>query len=536
MLCERLGALKSTRYNFDNQWQEARDLLWPDTAGFTDRESPGEKTNLQIFDIDPAFALERGAAVLETFLTPRTQRWHRTRASDPKLNEFPRVKEWFESLDDQLFMMRNNPRARFDNNMHEGWKSLLMTGNACTYVYTQPNGNIGYRNIHIGSAWIDCDYDGTIDTVFYEYMLSAKAAVQRWGADAPKVARDCVGKNPYKEHRYLHVVMPNDRYVIGSKVVERARFVAWELCTDDKTVLEVSGYHEMPYIWSRYTVMPGEKYGRGPAMLCLPDIKTLNEMEKTFLRSGQKVADPPLLTVDDGELGRGEKRISLRAGGITVGGLDSQGRPMVSPLVTGARLDITHEMQQERRQRIRSAFFLDIWEILAQDRVQMTATEFLGRLREKGQLLSPVVGRQQSEKLGPLIEREIAMLQRMGRVDDLPPELLEAQGEYEIVYESDATRMQQAQQVEAFPRLFESLGPLFQANPSLLSIFKSYETITKSFEVLGGSSRLYATKAEWEKIQQALAQAEQEATLERQAPIAAQTLKDLAAARNARAA
>ncbi len=58
-------------------------------------------------------------------------------------------------------------------------------------------------------------------------------------------------------------------------------------------------------MWSRYTLNPSEINGRGPAMLVLPDIQTLQEMEKVFMRSGHKVADPPILAADDG-VGRGK--------------------------------------------------------------------------------------------------------------------------------------------------------------------------------------------------------------------------------------
>jgi len=34
----------------------------------------------------------------------------------------------------------------------------------------------------------------------------------------------------------------------------------------------------------------------------LPDIKMLNEMNKTIIRAGQRVVDPPLMVSDDGAL------------------------------------------------------------------------------------------------------------------------------------------------------------------------------------------------------------------------------------------
>ena len=65
------------------------------------------------------------------------------------------------------------------------------------------------------------------------------------------------------------------------------------------------------------------------------NIQTLQEMEKVFLRSGHKVADPPLLVSDDGVMGRGSKRIRVNPGGMNVGGLDAQGFAPFGKVVQG---------------------------------------------------------------------------------------------------------------------------------------------------------------------------------------------------------
>ena len=58
-----------------------------------------------------------------------------------------------------------------------------------------------------------------------------------------------------------------------------------------------------------------------------------------------------------------------------------------------------------RREAIRS------WSVTGSERgawpPQMTATEVIERTNEKGILLAPTIGRQQSEYLGPMIEREL---------------------------------------------------------------------------------------------------------------------------------
>lgn len=531
-LIARQLALKSARNNFDQQWEEVKRVMWPDGGAFTTELSPGVKTNLEIFDMSPALALERGSAALETYLTPRTQQWHRLIPSVPELAKIARVKQFFEQATNLLFQNRNAPRAKFWGQIHEAWKSQLAWGNAAMYVSPLPAGGISYTYTHIGSAWMDTGPDGIPDTIFREYPLTARNALARWGDAAPQCAKDAVaGNKPDAEHKYLHAVCPNPEWDPNSKLIEHARFCAYEIGIEGKVILERGGYHELPYMWSRYTVTPGEKYGRGPGMLVLPDVKTLQEMKRIFLRTGQKAADPPLLTVNDGVLGRGDSKIRLASGRITPGGLDAQGRALVAPLVSGARWDLSVEMMQEIKAIIREAFLVDMFEILVQPRVEMTATEVLERGREKGQLLAPVIGRQQSELLGPMIDREIKILQRQGKMPQLPPELVEAQGEYEIEYESDATRMQKASEVTALVRTLEAGALFFQANPSLLEIWDQPQTLRTMYEVLGGSSMNLRSPEDFDRVMKAAAQAAAERQMVEDLPPTAKGVRDIATAR-----
>jgi hypothetical protein len=53
----------------------------------------------------------------------------------------------------------------------------------------------------------------------------------------------------------------------------------------------------------------------------------------------------------------------------------------------------------------------------------MTATEVLKRSQEKSMLLTPLVARQQNESLSPMIERELDILIRKGKLPPIPEEV-----------------------------------------------------------------------------------------------------------------
>ena len=95
----------------------------------------------------------------------------------------------------------------------------------------------------------------------------------------------------------------------------------------------------------------------------------------------------------------------------------------------------------------------------------MTATEILQRQEEKMRLLGPMVGRLQTEFLGPLIDRVFAIMMRRQAIAEAPPEI--QGGPLKVEYVSPVARAQKAQQIFNFSRFLEQMIPLAQLKPEI---------------------------------------------------------------------
>ncbi len=152
-------------------------------------------------------------------------------------------------------------------------------------------------------------------------------------------------------------------------------------------------------------------------------------------------------------------------------------------------------------------------------------------VQEKGQLIAPQVGRQQSELFGPEIQRLIAILFRQGLLPPMPPALLEAGGQYKIEYRSPATQYQRASELLGIQRTIEMLEPFVAAgHPEVLDVFKPEEIARLSADIQGVPAQVLRTPEEYEELlqahQQAMAQQQQGAA----AALGAKALKDGAGA------
>ena len=175
---------------------------------------------------------------------------------------------------------------------------------------------------------------------------------------------------------------------------------------------------------------------------------------------------------------------------------------MIVPLLTGGKIDVTYEMMQQTRVNIRSAMLLDVFEALIQN-PQMTATQVLQLLEERGVITAPIVGRLQSELLGPTIHREIGLAIRMGLVPPAPPELVEARGDYRIEYTSPATRAQRSGELVGITRTIEIAAPWINSDPRYLEVLDGEQVIRLSAEVNGVPAKVVRTPEQFAKIMEA---------------------------------
>lgn len=499
------------RYVFDNHWQDIKKVVWPNSLDIIERGVPGRKMMQNVFDNTAPAALEKFAAIMMALLTPQNQMWHHIRASLHELNRVPRVKEWFESANRTINQMRNSSRAAYYTNKHEGYKSLGAYGNDCLFLDERPEGGFRYKFCHVAQVHIEVDHRNIPDTIYYKFPMSAYAAKLKWGNKISEKMKTVMDEDPFKRFDILHYVAPRKGRDPQRRDFRGMKFQSLYIVLDEKHLIEEGGFHENPYMFSRYTVNPDEMYGRSPAMYALPTIRMVNEMQKVFIRSGHKAVDPPILTQHDGVLGQGARRIRLWPGAVNYGTVNSAGQELMKPFHTGARLDLTADMVNAEREVIKDAFLVTLFQILV-DRPQQTATEALIRAQEKGQLLMPTIGRQQSEMLGPQIERELNIAQRQGLLEPMPPELIEAEGEYEIEYDTPAVQFQRSGELVAIQQVVETVRPFAESDPEFFSeVFVPEEVARIAVEARNAPLAILRPPEELAERREQAAQAQQQA-------------------------
>lgn len=535
--------LRGMRSNWDNLWQEVADRIWPQMADFVMQRTAGEKRTEKIFDSTAPLALDRGSAAFYSLIVPDSQLWHGLALGrDQGLMENVAIKAWLDDIRKVLFSMRRSPRSNFASQAQECIKSLLGFGTLAMFTEDVPGRGIRYKSIHLAEIDVSENKDGQIDTMYRRFEYTARQAVEEFGIEnlPDKIKEKFEKKDENSKFEFIHYVAPNDQYD-SSRRFANQRFKSCYVSVEGKGVVEEGGYRRFPYHVSRYATNPREVYGRGPAIVLLPDIKMLNEQEKTRLRAGHLAVDPPLLLFEDGSL----QGFQMRPRALNYGGVDEQGRQLVVPLQTGANLPWATELLEERRKLINEGFWLTLFQILVEN-PKMTATEAMLRAQEKGQLLAPPVRRQETEWLGPMVRREIDIATEMGRIPPPPPEVLEMLpmdfdpetgfGEIDLAevldieYTNPLARLIRSEDSIAILRTFEQLAPMAEIDPTVYDEFHPQRVAAELCEINGVPAKVRRTEKEKKQLADAKAQQAQLANTLEAAPVAASAAKDLAQA------
>lgn len=523
-IIREVDSLYNARTNFATQWQEVADRCWPERSRFITMDHvQGEKRTDHLFDATAMLALPKFAAAIDSMITPRTRRWHKLAVPDEALAEEHEVKLWLDEANESLWRARYSPKANFAGQQSEVYMSIGAFGSGIMFVDDVLGVGIRYKSCHLGEIYYAENWYGKVDKVYRRFKMTARQMKQAFGeACGPKVAAS-LERNPEGEFSVVHCVKPNEN--AGGMSRGRMAYSSAYVCEDDKNVLSEGGYRTMPYIIYRHITTPGEVYGRGPAMSVLPAIKTANEMSKTLIRAGHLMTRPPLLLTSDGAL----NAFSLRPDALNFGMLDPQGNEMVKPLNIQADVRFGDALLGREREVINDAFLINLFQILV-DQPNMTATEAMIRAQEKGQLLTPTMGRHQSESLGPMIERELDILAHAGILPPMPDALIEAGGELVIEYTGELNRIQRAEDGVAILRTFEQLAPIAQIDPGVYDIFDTQVVARELSNINGVPQKALRSKEAMAQLDENKQQQQQAAQMLQAAPVVSSSIKDLMAA------
>lgn len=515
--------LKGVRYNWEKEWQDIRYLVRPTGQDASRTPYSGEQDrSIQIYDGTAPAALEEAAASLHSAVVNPVDKWFGLTTDDPELNDEPEVLEWLEEVSDAIYAVYSNQDTNFDQTMHETCLDLLSFGTAIpSQEWSERIKNPIFKCHPTASCWLEEDAEGRINRLHRVRKYTITQLADWFGVEAlsPDMRKELMEK-PLAEHELLHMVYERtdrDRDRIDSGNMLYAS--CWIECKE-KWILKEKGYKSFPYHPTRWAKMSHEPYGRSPAHECLPDIRMLNALDRLILKAASKAVDPPLVVSDVGVI----LPINTHPGALII---KESGTESPEPLASNAQFEVSLEITNQKREHIRRCFFAD-WFRMEKQNIEMTATEVMDRREEKLRLIAPMLGRQQSELLGPMIMRTYELLVDHGRIRPFP---LEGSTKLKIEYLSSAAKAQTGVKAIAMNRYIQELVPIAQVDPTVFDSI-DFSKFAKELAIQRGvTRRIFRSPEEIQEIQQQRKDASAHQQMADVAKPASEAIKNIAAAR-----
>lgn len=464
-LKSRYDTLKSAteRSNFETQWQQIGEVVSPRKIDFVGIRTPGEKRMSQVYDPTGIISNELLAAGLHGMATNPAMKWFSLRLVSAKIfnqdgsttdiNEIPPIQKWLAHVEEVMWQRVYQPGTNFTTALHETYLDLGAFGTAIMFVGQRDDGGLLFESRPLSECVIDENVDGKVDTVYRKTTYTVRQMIQMTKQEGWKVSDKVM--DLFKAEKFdetvvvIHAVYPRSDRDVKKKNTENMPFASCYFEHDTGHLLRESGFPEFPYLVARWSKYAGEKYGRGPGMTALPDIRMLQAMSLTYIKTVQKNADPPIALSSDGLVGA----VRTIPGGVTYfRGNPSEGMMQFPTSVQG--LGHMAEFMEQVRNRIRNCFFVDVLQMVGD--AEMTATEVMQRTAERMRLLGPLVGRLESELLGPMVDRIFGILMRMKLLPE-PPKEIQGQ-EFTVEYVSPVATAQKQQAINGIMQAMQVIS------------------------------------------------------------------------------
>ena len=514
-ILSRWRGLKGGRDLWSQHWEDLARVQLPRRLGFVTAVIEGDRRTEDLYD---GTAIQASRSLANQFggrLRPEGESWFFLRTAEDADMRDDEAKEWLADTEQRLRDAFDNPVARFRQASGETDHDLVVFGTAIMGTFEQVGRRaLLFQSCHLKDAIPVWGENGNLEGMFRSRMLTLRQAEARFGREKlSEATRNRFGQGDKaldEKIEFLFAVLPRKEGKPGARLARNMPIADIVIEVEASHEVQVSGYHEMPYIVPRWDTSSGEDYGRSPGMVALPDSNTAQAMGETMLVAGQRAADPPILVPSDAFIDA-PNTFPGGLGHYEADAIRDLGFDPFKVLDVGRNFPLSRDMQQDTRDMIRSAFLRDRFNLPLPGEADMTATEVNARLREFIDEMGPVFGRLEADYTAPMVERAFKLVLRAGGFKPVPPSLQGRSVVFE--YESPVKRIRdQAQSVvdDQWVQRHVDLAIATQ-RPEILDRvdFDGYSRI--SAEGLGVSKGVQNGDGRVDQMRQARAQALQEA-------------------------
>ena len=546
--------LYNERQSFIAHWRDCCNFIVPRRGKFwiTDVDR-GDRRNQHIIDTTPTLCLRTLKSGMMSGISSPARPWFRLTIQDPDLREREDVKEWLHEVAERMATMFM--RSNLYNALPIVYGDMGAIGTAAMYIEEDFDQVMRFYPLPIGSYMIAQNDKLQVRVFMREFQMTVRQMIMKFGKKTNGVfnkdekssfdnfstlVEGYVTKNQLETWiQIVHVIEPNQeydpksadskyRYKFRSRYYERGTSAQHATDTaDDTKFLSDKGYDYFPVLCPRWEVSGEDVYGTScPGMDSLGDNKTLQLMDRRVMQAIEKMVNPPMVA----PASLRNQKASLLPGDVTYVDIRDGQQGFKPAYEVNPKIEEISEKQEQIRQRMKSAFFVDLFLMLiSDDRVQPpTATEVNEKHEEKMLALGPVLEQLNQDLFDPLMEIAFEMMRRQGLLPKAPDVLRGV--DWHVEYISIMAQAQKMVGLGGMQQLFQMIQQVATIDPNILDTIDMDELVTQYADLLGIPPKIIRDPENIAKIRKIKSDQQQDQMKAQQMEQTASTAKQLSMA------
>jgi len=392
-------------------YQDAYRFAMPQRDTFT-AYSPGQHKNRHVFDDTAVNGVQTFASRMQAGLTPVGQHWVKfeagTAIKDPE--ERAKINKRLENEVEDVFF-EELERSNFDVQSTECYTDLSvgMGGLSVDESFDVYQPLLNFSAMPLPDFAIETDSYGRVNGYWRKWKMNPRNVKSTWArAEIPQSLQSLIdadkNNSANKDAEFL------DGTIYNEKDKKFHHVVIWET-----SLIFTQSYDELPAVFPRWSVVPGEDYGRGPVVQVLPSIRVANKMAEFELRSAALSVTGMWTGVSDGIFN--PYTAKFQPGSVIPVSSNSNQNPTLRPLDIGGAPQFAQLAYERIQNNINRALFAEPLGSL-EDPVR-TATENILRNQADLRRAGSAFSRQYPEFIYPLVQRVLSILVKRGRIPEI---------------------------------------------------------------------------------------------------------------------
>lgn len=475
-----------------------------------------------------------------------------------EIQDTEEVSNYFEFVTKTLANIMDNPKCGFLTTLEEYMIEQGAFGTSAIIVEEQDDlhSPVIYRPVSARDIFIDMNGKYQVDVVYIKRRMTLRQIHLEYGMDSFTDGEigDLNDDSNWKKYDVVIAIEPRENHDPDSPTNTDFPYSSIHIDYTRNRLLRESGYKEMPVFVGRFWHTLNELYGRGPAVVALPDIRELNLLRYDLISASEKLMFPPVSVIDGTIMGNGI--VDLSAKGLNVVSISGKMQGYSGRAIEQT-IDV-HDPQwaftrlQDLIQTIKDHFFLDRIMDLNND-TRMTLGEANIRNQLRGQSLNTIYSRQEKEVLEPAIERtfniclgkgllgvtkgslEEAKLLMQGIQPVYIPEsivdrMMKGQDVYKVRFISPASQIRNAQELAGIQQTLQVASEIAQVKPDVLDLIDEDFTFRTMAQLSGAPTQMIKSTQQVAMARQQQAQMQQQQMQAQMALQGAQAISHLSKA------